>query len=170
MRTNKIIQSSLTVLALLSGVFAVGLLVAGLNYGKVPPHVQATAEVAQFSTEDNRSLDYHVWRVFPEDRRGFTIVVVSVNPRHFNRDDMTALAAQLNREFAERTKLKVGLLDDADTARLFVEGRVNYPTYERAERGRYYLDRTACREYIQFSTQRGKPRETIRFNCQRQQR
>lgn len=170
MRTSKVIQSSLTVLALLSGVFAVGLLVAGLDYGKPPPHVQATPEVAQSSTEDSISLDYRVWRVFPEDRRGFTTVVVSVNPRHFNRDDMTALAAQLNREFADRTKLKVGLLDDADTARLFVEGRANYPTYERAERGRYYLDRSACREYIQFSTQREQPRRTIRLNCSRQQR
>jgi hypothetical protein len=111
------------------------------------------------------SLEYRVWRVFPEDGKGFTLVVVSVDQRHFNREDMTALAARLKQEFAGKAKLKIGLLDDPDTARLFVEGKVNYATYEKAERGRYYLDRTACREYIQFSVRRGKARRTIPIKC-----
>ncbi|HEV2707199.1 MAG TPA: hypothetical protein VGV59_14860 [Pyrinomonadaceae bacterium] len=179
MTSGKIMQSGLLALALLSGVLAASLLFARTEQAKSPspplptlpqssPALHAPTETVQSGTaDDDGALDYRVWRVFPEDRRGFTLVVVSVNPKHFNRADMTALAARLKREFAEKAKLKVGLVDDDDTARLFVEGRVNYPTYERAERGRYYLDRNACREHIQFSEQRGRPRKTIRLDCPR---
>ena len=167
MRTNKAIRGSSTVVMVMLCLLVIGLLIAGLDYGKAPRRVNAVEAMSQSKTEDNQSLDYHVWRVFSEDRKGFTTVVVSVNPRHFNRDDMTKLAMQLDREFAEKPKLKVGLLDDDNIARLFATGRAELSTYYTAERGRYYLDRTACREYIQFSTKRGKPRETIRLKCRR---
>lgn len=122
---------------------------------------------SQHAAQGSNSLDYHVWRVYPEDRRGHTIVVVSVNPKHFNRNDMSSLATEFNKQFADKKKLKIGLLEDADIARLFAEGKISYPTYARAERGRYYLDRDACKEYVQFEGKKGKPRETVRFNCKR---
>ena len=117
----------------------------------------------------SKPLDYRVWSVFPkEDLKGFTIVVVSVNPRHFNREDMTALAAKLNAEFAQKQKLKVGLLEDANTARLFATGRLELPDFNRARKGLYYLDRTRRKEYIQFLTGKRPRNVVIRFRCSRE--
>ena len=113
----------------------------------------------------NKSLDYKIWQVFSQDTKGFTVVVVSVNSVHFNRADMTALATKLNEEFAQKQKLKVGLLDDANSARLFVSGRLEIPDFNRAQKGLYYLDRTKCREYIQFRARNNSRNEIIRFRC-----
>jgi hypothetical protein len=123
----------------------------------------ASVVVAQ---AQNKSLDYKIWQVFSHDTKGFTIVVASVNPEHFNRDDMTALAAKLNEEFAQKQKLKVGLWDDANAARLFVTGRLEIPDFNRAQKGLYYLDRTKCKEYLQFRERDNNSRnEVIRFRC-----
>jgi hypothetical protein len=114
----------------------------------------------------NKPLDYQIWKVFSQDTKGFTIVVVSVNPEHFNREDMTALAAKLNAGYAQKQKLRVGLFDDANTARLFATGRLELPDFNRAQKGLYYLDRTKCKEYIQFLRQGKRQRkEIIRFRC-----
>jgi len=135
-------------------------------FGVVSGYKVSSQETVAGAQRSN-SLDYHVWRVYPEDRRGYTVVVVSVNPKHFNRNDMTSLASELNNKFADKKKLRIGLLDDADIARLFAQGRASYPTYERAERGRYYLDRDSCKEYVQFEGKKGRPREALRFKCAR---
>lgn len=142
------------------------LLIAAHKYEKSVRRFNDAAN-AQAQTENSESPGFHVWRVFSPDRRGFTVVVVSVDPKLFNRKDMSALAGQLNQEFADKRKLKVGLLDDQNIARLFASGRAEYSTYETAERGRYYLDRTTCQEYIQFSThrQKGRTKVAIRLNC-----
>lgn len=165
MRIKTAVRNSCLIVATTAAIFAIGLIVAELNYGETSHHVEAVTALSQCNTQDSASLDYHVWRVFSEDRKGFTIVVVSVSPTHFNRNDMTMLAARLNKEFGERKKLKIGLLDDENIARNFVSGRAEYSTYEIAERGRYYLDRSTCKEYIQFSTLRGRPRETVNIEC-----
>lgn len=167
MRTSEAMKPPSRLLLTMLSFLSIGLLIVGVEYERAACRVSVLGVMSQAKTEDNQSLEYHVWRVFPQDRRGFTIVVASVNPRHFNREDMIALAMQLNREFADKGKLKVGLLDDDKIARLFATGRAEYSTYELAERGRYYLDRSGCREYIQFSNRRKKPRTkvTIRQNC-----
>ena len=116
--------------------------------------------------QSNKQLDYQIWKVFSQDTKGFTIVVVSVNPKHFNREDMTALAAKLKAEFTQNEKLKVGLLDDENVARLFVSGRLEYADYERSERGRYYLDRSKCKEYIRFVSETNKS-SRIKLECSR---
>jgi hypothetical protein len=113
----------------------------------------------------NKSLDYKIWKVFSEDTKGFTIVVISVNPKSFNREAMTLLAAKLNGEFAQKQKLKVGLLDDANSARLFVSGHLELPDLNRAQKGLYYLDRIKCKEYIQFGARNNSRNETIRLRC-----
>ena len=115
----------------------------------------------------DKPLDHQIWKVFSPDTKGFTVVVVSINPDHFNRDDMTALAAKLNEEFAQKQKLKVGLLDDANAARLFVTGRLERSDFNRAQKGLYYLDRTKCKESIQFLTGKKPRNEVIRFRCSR---
>lgn len=111
---------------------------------------------------ESETLDYKVWSVSREaDTKGFKIVIVSVNEKHFNDADMTMLAKKLNERFAGETKIKVGLLDDGDTARLFTAGKANYGDYQRAERGRYYLDRKDCKEYVKFSAVKDESRKKI---------
>lgn len=156
-------KSTSTTTTLLSGILITTLGIAVVCCGKASS--SANESMSRTENKVSQPLDYHVWRVFAEDRKGFTVVVVSVNPKHFNRDDMTALAKELNRKFQEKSKLKVGLLDDENIARLFATGRAEYSTYETSERGRYYLDRVACREYIQFSSQKGKARQTVKLDC-----
>jgi len=177
MRSNKLAQRCRAVLMVMLVFLAMGALLAVLDYEKPPRHVQAVTDTAQPNTDENQcaqddqpSLEYHVWRVFPPGRGGYALAIVSVSPRHFNRADMTALAAQLNREFAQETRLRAVLFDDESIPRNFLAGGVEISTLYERERGRYYLDRTACREYIQFSTRRERPRRTIRLNCSRQQR
>lgn len=111
---------------------------------------------------ESESLDYKVWSVSRKvDTKGFKTVVVSVNENHFNSEDMTALAKKLNERFAEERKIKAGFLDDADTARLFTTGKANYGDYQKAERGRYYLDREKCKEYVKFSKAKDKVRKKL---------
>lgn len=167
MRTDRGIKVSITFASSMLGLLFVTLIVAAPQYEKPVRRINDNAANAQAKSENSKSPGYHVWRVFSPDRRGFTVAVVSVDPKRFNREDMSALASQLNQEFADKRKLKVGLLDNENTARLFASGRAEYSTYETAERGRYYLDRTMCQEYIQFSTRRQKPmtKLAIRLNC-----
>jgi hypothetical protein len=164
---NKETRHSVTALWPLLWIFAGMMFVVGAGDEASSQQAVTRAEESDTRSQRSNSVDYHVWRIYPENRQGLTIVVVSVNPKHFNRSDMISLAAELNNEFANKKKLRIGLLDDADTARLFAQGRASYPTYERAERGRYYLDRDSCKEYVQFEVKKGRPRETVRFKCKR---
>ena len=115
----------------------------------------------------NEPTDYHVWKVFPEDQNGFTIIIVSVAPRHFNRGDMIDLAKRLDEGFPDRPKLKAGLLDNESIVKLFSTGQADLTTYYSSERGRYYLDRVACRQYVEFSSERGKPKKIVNLPCAR---
>ena len=155
-------KSTNTTTTLLCGLLLATLIICAIGWVRSS---SAGESMSRAGTKLSEPIDYHVWRVFSEDQKGFTVVVVSVNPKHFNRDDMMALAMELNKKFQEKSKLKIGLSDDENVARLFATGRAEYSTYEASERGRYYLDRTACREYIQFSSQRGKPRQTLNLDC-----
>jgi hypothetical protein len=120
------------------------------------------------SQVQNKALNYHIWRVFPKDNKGFVAVVISVEPKHFNRNDMLSLATEINKRYTNEAKLKVALLDDAATARNFVNGRAEYPEFERAQKGIYYLNRIKCEEYIWFMTQGKRPkRETMSLKCPR---
>lgn len=158
-----------SVASVLLCILLLALLIMKLSQKESAHHVRTASGVVQSQAEVEKGPDYRIWHVAKEkDQKGFITVVASVNPKHFNREDMSALAARLNKEFANVPKLKVGLVDDENAARLFVTGRLEYPSFEKAERGRYYLDRQKCVEYIQFSTQRGKPRQTIRFKCTRE--
>jgi len=112
--------------------------------------------------------DYHVWQLTEsKSPKGFTIAIVTLAPERFNRRDILLLADQLKKRFASEQRLQVGLLDDENTARLFIAGRLEYPAYAKAERGRYYLDRTQCKEYVQFYPQGRKVKQMIRLNCSR---
>lgn len=112
--------------------------------------------------------DYKVWEPLLVDTEGFAVFYISTSPAHFNRADIVALAAKLSRDFAQYQKLKIGLLDDENTARNIAAGRIEIRNLPLVEKGMYYLDRTRCREYIRFIVG-GKQRRSvvIRFRCSR---
>ena len=114
------------------------------------------------------AVEYRVWRITEnKSPKGFTVAIVTLAPERFNKRDISLLADQLNKRFASVQRVQVGLLDDENAARLFVAGRLEYPAYAKAERGRYYLDRTRCKEYVQFYPQGSKAKQMIRLNCSR---
>lgn len=152
----------------LLGICAVGSLIPGAHYGKSPSDISCVAVETHCQTQASRSLKYLVLRFhFPADKKRAAIVLVTVDPEHFNRVDMIALAAELNKEFSEQPRMKAALFDDENTVRLFVAGGLEIPELDKSQRGMYELDRIKCKEYIQFSTRKGRPRNetTIRFKC-----
>lgn len=174
MRINEVsLVCQMVKMVMLLGILAGEPFVAGIDSKKSPGQISAVVDVAQPQSEGSRELDYRVRRFFfPADKKRFSIILVTANPKHFNREDMTALAAQLNKEFAGEIRLKAAVFDDDNIPRLFVTGGLELPEYEEARRGLYYLDRSKCREHIQFSTRSGRPKNevTIKFNCLRPMR
>jgi len=83
---------------------------------------------------------------------------ISVEPHHFFREDMLALAERLNNDFCYERQLTVIFLDDYYAARHPIR---NTKTYWDAERGIYHLDRNTGRAYIKFSTSRDKPKDEV---------
>lgn len=118
--------------------------------------------------EDVNALNYKVTPFFiPADPSRFAIVYVTIDQQHFNRQDMRTLAAQLNQKFEKQARLRVALFDDDRIPQLMVKGGVQLSDFHKAQRGMYYLDRTKCKEYIEFSTRKGMPRNeiAIRTKC-----
>jgi hypothetical protein len=114
------------------------------------------------------SQAYKIARVFSQtDKKGFTLAIVTLDAGRFNDAHMKELACQLNKEFPQVNRLKAGLLDDENAARLFLSGALEMTEFERARRGLCYLDRTNDQEYIQFSPERGRPKQQvkIRMKC-----
>jgi len=130
----------------------------------------AVTLVAQSDIEKSLFLDYQVTRVITPSKNkknGYSLVIVKVNSKHFNRKDMTALAAQLNKEFAQEPRMHVALFDE-NTPWYILEGGGEIPTFYAEMRGQYSVDRIRCKEYIRFSRAKNKPQsEVIRFKCSR---
>jgi len=83
---------------------------------------------------------------------------ISIDPSHFAREDMLALADRLNKDFCYERQLTAIILDDYYAARHPLR---NTKKYWAAERGKYHLDRDRREEYIKFSTARGKPWDEV---------
>ena len=117
---------------------------------------------AQVVDSPESVINFHIWGVFPSRKNGDpSKAVISVSPEHFNEKDMAVLAAQLNHFFRKEKILEAGLVDDETTARLFSAGKVNYATYEKSERGRYFFNKENNSEYIEFSEEPGGVRKRI---------
>jgi hypothetical protein len=124
----------------------------------------AFSRISRKQQSERASHFYKIARIFSSaDTRGFTIAVVTVDADRFNSADMKVLARQLNREFDKVSRVKAGLLDDENAARLFLSGGLEMPEFERAQRGLYYLDRTKAQEYIRFSPKRSRPKRQVRI-------
>jgi hypothetical protein len=86
---------------------------------------------------------------------------ISVDPSHFVREDMLALAERLNQDFCYEKQLTAILLDDYYAARHPLR---NTKAYWDAERGTYYFDRKTGRQFIKFSTSRDKRKDEVEID------
>jgi hypothetical protein len=121
------------------------------------------------SEPQKKNPDYRIWRIIPPNNKGFALAYVSVSPEHFNRETMAALAGLLNKEFKRKDKIKAILFDDHVQANNYAIGANGPDGMEEDVRGLYFLDRSKPEEYIQFSSERNKPRDeiTIRLGPQK---
>jgi hypothetical protein len=98
----------------------------------------------------------------PETNPSRLVLQISVDPKHFSRNDMTALAQRLSRAFPREQLMTIAICDDYETAKdcglLYHMGRS-----ERSPslRGFYEIDRASGKEGISFSTARDKPLNEI---------
>jgi hypothetical protein len=118
--------------------------------------------------QENQSLEYRVWRFIPTTKKdGYSLAIVSVNPRHFNRIDMKKLAVELRNSYPKEVRFNASLFDSDSVPRTFVEGGLDLPTFNNNQRGRYLINRSQCKEYIRFFTPKGKSKteEKIKFKC-----
>lgn len=93
------------------------------------------------------------------------LLYISIDPGRFSREDMVALADRLNKDFCYEKRLTAIILDDYDAAKHPLR---NKKAYWDAERGSYHLDRERYRQYIKFSTARGKPADEVVVNLDAQ--
>lgn len=89
-------------------------------------------------------------------------VHISIAPKHFNRDDMIALAGRLNKDFSREQRVTVVICDEYETAK---DPAIVYDLLRRspplALRGFYEIDRVGGKEGISFSTNRGNPLDEV---------
>src|SRR5260370_41983377 len=79
----------------------------------------------------NRMVKYRVARSERTVTGPSTLVLyVSVNSRHFNREDMVLLARQLNRDFCKEPRLTVLIFSDYHAAKSLVFSVEHPPTYD----------------------------------------
>lgn len=148
------------------------LIAAGPDFSAPAPEVTTVGDKPQPQAEDSKELSYHVRRsILPKHKNQFAVIHVFVDPKHFNRHGMNALAAHLRRALPEQPKLRAVLLDDDNVARNILPLGADYQIFEKAVRGVYQIDRTKCKEFIQFSSKKGRPRNevTMHFKCSRLQ-
>ena len=94
------------------------------------------------------------------------VVHIGLKSRHFNREDMSTLAHQLNARFPDEPRLMVWIFDSCDSAKTFTPLTHSrfYDRDYKALRGFYDLDRQLGKETIEFSSSAGKPRDEIKLN------
>jgi hypothetical protein len=168
MKTNRLRQNFYVVLAILLAFITLGFLSEKFGYEKNSLHLNTTnIYAASAKLNASQTLEYKVWRVFPPSRGGYALALVSVSPKHFNKDDMTILANQLNKDYSKEIVLKAVLFDDESIPRNFLLGGVEISTLYKEQRGLYFIDRKKCKEYIQFYADKKKPKSNIvvNFKC-----
>jgi hypothetical protein len=106
-----------------------------------------------------RTLDFSLVKYRPKLE-----LFISVDPEHINSAEMTALAAQLNRDYCHAPQLYVRILDDFDIASNWSPVAYERPVFAKAWRGEYRLNRTTGEESINFSTARGKSIKEVQIN------
>lgn len=132
----------------------------------IPLALSQTPGTCRPRNENKGAPKYRVGQKYrPETNPSRLVLHISVEPKHFNRDDMTALAKQLGKNFPRELRLSVAICDEYKTAK---DPGIIYDVLMResppALRGFYELDRVSGKEVISFSTERGKPNDEIVIN------
>lgn len=111
-------------------------------------------EVSYRIAKQNRTVESKASKYPPT-----LVLYISIKERHFNDDDMLALAKQLNEDFCQEPRLGAFIFGDHDAAKRFTlsEESSDYALSRRAWRGNYNLDRKQGEEFITFSTDRSTP-------------
>ncbi len=91
------------------------------------------------------------------------VIVISVDPKHFVKEDMMALAYDLRKLYLSEARYGAIILDDDEVA-LHTSPLHRKEEYLRARRAFYYRNRSTGEEYIQFSSERGKPWNEVKIN------
>lgn len=117
--------------------------------------------------ETPHAVDYKVARIINSTSEQKTYLYVFVEPQHFVREKMMALARRLNHDFPDRQRVMAFILDDEHTARHFNPVAGEDEIFWKACRGEYHLDRLEGEEYIQFSTRRGMKTDEMKVNLRR---
>lgn len=127
---------------------------------------QKAADRPPAGKKDRRPPRYRIGLKYHTVEAAPTLVVnITVKPRHFNHEDMVALAHQLDKDFRQEKKLEVIIFSDHRAAKHTVFNQESQ-TFKRdwvAMRGGYHLDRTTGEEYISFSPDPNEPRHEVRI-------
>jgi hypothetical protein len=122
-----------------------------------------TSGICQRGKENKSVLKYRIGQKYrPELEPSRLVLHISIEPKHFNREDMTALAERLNIDFPREKRLTAAICDEYKVAK---DPGIIYAVLMRerspALRGFYELDRVSGKEVISFSPERGKPNVDI---------
>jgi len=113
-------------------------------------------------TTQSDAIDYRVGRknTITENSKPLLFVLVSIESKHFVRDDILKLAQQLKKDFESEPRVRVDIFDDFSAASVWDPVHF-YGLYQAAHRGTYYRDGPAKKEYVEFSVARGKRKKRI---------
>jgi hypothetical protein len=103
------------------------------------------------------------WSTYSVEGPRTLFLAVSIDARHFSRDEMVALARRIRQDFCHEQRLDVALLENYKAARAFVPTK-EIEWSQKHWRGDYFLDRESGEESISFSTAPGKPRSEVKVN------
>lgn len=142
--------------------FLLSCLVSNLK-GQEPQLLTSMPEKCAQEESVVNAPEYKIGKVWPTGTKPVEkYLLISVNPEDFTKEKMTALAHQLDKDFCKEIRFGVIIFDDYTAAR-YVTYLSNTRELEKAQRGFYHIDRKKRSEYIEFSTQRGKPRDEVRI-------
>ena len=124
----------------------------------------AMGQGATFEGTKSHTVEYKIGQSFLTlEDVPMLIVQVSIQSKAFNRSDMIELVKELKARFPDQPKLFARVFDSYPSAKSFVP-HPHSRTYVRDNkslRGYYSLDRKSGKEYIQFSSAPGKPRDEV---------
>lgn len=143
----------------LRGLVALSLLLTmvGLIYGQTTVKCHAKDKV-------KHAPKYRVgWTTYTVEGPKTLAVAIGVNPRYFNREDMTAFARQLEKDFCQEQRIVAVILDDYRAAKHYAPSiEITWPKLR--ERGFYELDRVTGKQQISFSLVLGNPKDEVKID------
>jgi hypothetical protein len=91
------------------------------------------------------------------------VILISIDPKDFNRESILAIARGLNEEFCHEERFNIMLFDDHDAAmdEVFYRKSKNFDRNLASWRGNYKYDRQKGLAKINFATERGRPRDEV---------